>query len=1021
MTAEGMGMAEPAEAATPVASSSSTLRTSPAKYGSLANSTGPSLPTTVAEREKRHSRRPSRAERYESVIATARETLRRATGGYDDADLQVGPASDPLLAERRRRSKRLSSASFEPLPERDWRETVRSLLSVVDGMSQQLASHDELATELKIAQSNLSLASAHSEFLEETLRRRESRNSASHLMARQHSTGESLPSLNSQSRRGSTDVASPESGGAGGLFGLGLSTEADAGGAKSFFRLPSKRKSPNPAAPAPSAQQSMESGGMQFARRLRSVGSSPALNKGFFSSEPAPPLPLPPRESTSTVSSTDFPSSPVPADEVGITTPLAAEVFALRAQVSSLETECTALRSTNASLKRNSETLVAKCAELEKTKDDLLSELENLSVELFSEANALVAEERRARAKAEEEVERLNARIASITGDIDSIRINGSEGPPAPSKREAEVGPTPITPLQPIVNANQPFSSSPITAQTTTTEAPGDRPQSVASIASSAARSWFSFGRSSSQVTGADGPPPLPTTSPVATTSTFAEASTSTLASRQTPWARSPVADAFALNNVSPGLSGSRSPPDDHAQFTAETSRPPPSPKGKEKARTLDLGIEIPTHDSVGHLQSAFSATPGSGGTVGRHSLRSDVDHSRAGTARSPITLHSARFPLLSPDSTSSSESTSSHGHGSTRAEPSAPPQESVEGLAVPARRPRRPESQAAPRPYAVLLERTPPGLNSGFNPSDLLVGGPSASEMTAGAKSPRSPNDLRWAKISGSLQPGLNGLPTPASSAASIPARVEEGVRRKASEGPPRNPAMAGHARSEAPALGGETSRLSQQPSIPEKRLERSNAVFLGQRPDLRPVDTTASTLAPPSEEARRRRPHSAGTGASRPGFPPSANGFAAYSTAQAALASGPASANPAGPSRSSRSPIVSNGGSFGSLDQRTRGMTPSTSLSSLASNSSLSSTGGPTSSSGHSTVSGGGGRHGLGSPDDTKAAQDLENLMQNILEMSEGMFGHGGLEDSGGATQALPVATVAGTTSEERRRESS
>lgn len=101
---------------------------------------------------------------------------------------------------------------------------------------------------------------------------------------------------------------------------------------------------------------------------------------------------------------------------------------------------------------------------------------------------------------------------------------------------------------------------------------------------------------------------------------------------------------------------------------------------------------------------------------------------------------------------------------------------------------------------------------------------------------------------------------------------------------------------------------------------------------------------------------------------------------------------------------------------------MTPSTSLSSLASNSSLSSTGGPTSSSGHSTVSGGGGRHGLGSPDDTKAAQDLENLMQNILEMSEGMFGHGGLEDSGGATQALPVAAAAGTASEDqRRRESS
>jgi len=35
--------------------------------------------------------------------------------------------------------------------------------------------------------------------------------------------------------------------------------------------------------------------------------------------------------------------------------------------------------------------MVKKCADLEKTKEDLMSELENLSVELFSEANALVS------------------------------------------------------------------------------------------------------------------------------------------------------------------------------------------------------------------------------------------------------------------------------------------------------------------------------------------------------------------------------------------------------------------------------------------------------------------------------------------------------------------------------------------------------------------------------------------------------------------------------------------------------
>lgn len=253
--------------------------------------------------------------------------------------------------------------------------------------SQQLASHDELATELKIAQSNLSLASAHSEFLEETLRRRESRTSASHLMSRQHSTGEQVPGLASHagSRPGSAGDANDAAGGGAGLFGLGLSSEPDAGGggAKSFFRLPSRRKSPNPGAPAADSAASVP-----LTRRLRSVGSSPVLNKGFFSSEPAPPLPAQPRGSPSL----EVPASPDPNSGAASTTsPLAAEVFVLRTQVSSLETECTALRSTNASLRRNNESLVGKCAELEKTKDDLMSELENLSVELFSEANALVS------------------------------------------------------------------------------------------------------------------------------------------------------------------------------------------------------------------------------------------------------------------------------------------------------------------------------------------------------------------------------------------------------------------------------------------------------------------------------------------------------------------------------------------------------------------------------------------------------------------------------------------------------
>jgi prefoldin subunit 5 len=56
-----------------------------------------------------------------------------------------------------------------------------------------------------------------------------------------------------------------------------------------------------------------------------------------------------------------------------------------------LETECTALKVNEESMKRSNEMMVKKCADLEKTKEDLMSELENLSVELFSEANALVS------------------------------------------------------------------------------------------------------------------------------------------------------------------------------------------------------------------------------------------------------------------------------------------------------------------------------------------------------------------------------------------------------------------------------------------------------------------------------------------------------------------------------------------------------------------------------------------------------------------------------------------------------
>ncbi|GAA5862777.1 hypothetical protein JCM3774_001918 [Rhodotorula dairenensis] len=975
------------------AASISTAGPSPAKSGS-ANGTAPVLPSIAAHKDQsRHSRRPSRAERYEGVIANARETLRRATGGYEEAELEAGPASDPLLAERRRRSKRLSSASFEPLPERDWRETVRSLLNVVEGMSQQLALHDELTTELKIAQSNLSLASAHSEFLEETLRRREARTSASHLMSRQHSTGEQLPGLPSQSRRGSADASSQDAGAATGLFGLGLTSEPDAGGAKSFFRLPSKRRSPNPGVPGPA-----ESTGSTFTRRLRSVGSSPALNKSFFSSEPVPPLP--PRASTSTIASNEFSVSPNSSVDTGPSaTPLAAEVFSLRTQVSSLETECTALRSSNASLKRNNETLVGKCAELEKTKDDLLSELENLSVELFSEANALVAEERRARAKAEEEVERLTIKVTAITAELDSLPTGArldTTGIPSPQQPAAS---QPTTPHMSVEEASQPFSSSPATSPVAA-DPVSERPQSVASIASSAARNWFSFGRGASQpVTSTEALPPLPTSSSFATSveslgdgslAGIRDSPRSPLISSPRPDPASPVLAVNGSNVPSPSHQGHDLPP-----VPAATS------KGKEKARTLDLGISISDAEGSRGMSSAFSTSPGSADTAA--SARST---NSGGTARAtqtdgrPASARSPSLPHMTSDATSGlspgSDEATSIGHRLT---------EGGDALAVPTRRPRRPDGQAAPRPYAMHYERTPPGLHADMFRSN--VGGPSAAEMTAGSKSPKSPNELRWAKVSGNLQSGGNSPAIPSAHAGAVDQQYST-HRSYGSGGPRRRAATTDLPHSPAPMTGGgvrpaapstaEVSRL-RRPSAPSPRAQTHSSPSQ-HRPTLQPVDTTSSMLAPPTADGgERKRPHSAGTGASHPGFPRTNAGAASsYSTAQAALASGPASANPAGGSSSTftdpnRSPVPSESlhGSFATTQPR--GMTPSTSHSSLASNSSLSSTVAP-SSSGHSTLGTGGIRHGLGSPEDTKAAQDLENLMQNILEMSEGLFGQEGVD---------------------------
>lgn len=315
------------------------------------SATGPSYPSAFSHRHSQHMRRPSRAERYEHLVDAAREVLEKGSRGLEGLGLSDGGEGDN--AERRRRS--LHKA--EVVDEREWRESVRNLLKVVEGMQDQLSRHDELAKQLKIAQSEYALAASHAEHLEETLRRRESRSSASLAMARAHSGGaETLLSPVPPARRGSSDAATEGSGG--GLFGLGLSSDGD--GAKGFFRLPSKRKTTPSNASTVSLSAANSTGPPSVASSIAAVSPDPSK------------------------------ASPLVNGSNHSPTQINAEIFSLQTTISSLEHERTALRSTSESLRRNNEMLVVKCAELEKTKDDLMSELENLSVELFSEANTLV-------------------------------------------------------------------------------------------------------------------------------------------------------------------------------------------------------------------------------------------------------------------------------------------------------------------------------------------------------------------------------------------------------------------------------------------------------------------------------------------------------------------------------------------------------------------------------------------------------------------------------------------------------
>ncbi|KAK4702842.1 hypothetical protein P7C70_g3377, partial [Phenoliferia sp. Uapishka_3] len=235
------------------------------------------------------------------------------------------------------------------------------------------------------------------------------------MSKRQHSDS-GLPARTSVSNHSADGNARPESGWS--MYGLGLdevenlastsqpSSSSTTSATKSFFgRIPSTRK------------------------KSQSSRSENKSADGFDSAVTSPD----PSSSSFNTSNTASPSSRA----IGV----------LMSEVARLKNALATIQTTNSGLETTVITLETRCADLEKTKNDLMDELERLSVELFQEANMMVSDERKKRAKADEEVERLTAEVKRLSAIVDVLRKGPPTGlkigVPSPSLRLDNGAPSP--------------------------------------------------------------------------------------------------------------------------------------------------------------------------------------------------------------------------------------------------------------------------------------------------------------------------------------------------------------------------------------------------------------------------------------------------------------------------------------------------------------------------------------------------------------------------------------------------
>ncbi|KAH8919576.1 hypothetical protein BT69DRAFT_1337191 [Atractiella rhizophila] len=486
----------------------------------------------------------------------ARHFLRMSSSDSEDETEAEEREGEATVGRRRSRKGK----------EREAVGTVQRLVSLVEKLSDQLSSslalQEDIQAELKIAQSNLVLAEANAEALEEALRRRRESSSTSRHEHYPGSAG-SHRRTNSNTSGWSSTLSTP-------MFNNGFhspkieeedlaverveETKPEQQTGSRFWRLGGKKKNssngstPNQTPPLPSTTTI------------------------FFPGIPTPPsgkgarldsyMPLTPTSSGSEHSMPQMhlngmrtysdltPLSGESARIVQLTNNL--EQLSLRIQ--ELEASNSTLNSDNVTLSISNEKVRKENEELVKNHQALQEEVENLSAVLFEEANNMVAKERQERA---EEKEGLQTRIDELEREILLLkdRLIGME---REREKESEINTPRIAPI--FEKERTPsIASSASSVETKDVSAP-TRPKRTR---------WFSFGRSASaenQEKSLPAVPPLPPMPPVSSLDvqpnmrsprerTISAPISPSATQLRTPIARMPSASTFSTVPPSPILS----------------------------------------------------------------------------------------------------------------------------------------------------------------------------------------------------------------------------------------------------------------------------------------------------------------------------------------------------------------------------------------------------------------------------------------------------------------------------------